>query len=395
MKVLYVSSLVSDALFERLYQKGLTKSFVGQKYHGLFVKGFAASIGDFHVSALSQPPINKLFFQLKEEEDGIHFRYVPIIAYPILKQIIYFLYTFCYALYWCLKNIREEKVIVSSLMRVYQYPSIWIVASLFRCKQITVACDVPWMTTVQVSTSKLSIKQRISIWLGKVMCGLFDGYVFLTETMNNVLNPKKRPYIVIEGFCDMNMADVLNRLEDKEQKRIIIYAGGLNAKYGIRNLIEAVKSLKDDSVELWLYGSGDMLEDLDKERRCSCVRFFGPRSNQEVVAAELKATILINPRPTEDEYTRYSFPSKTLEYMVSGTYTMTTRLAGIPNEYFDYCGVVEDYSAEGIAKALCETLSLSNEHLYKKGMTAKKYVIENKNNRIQAKRVIDFIHGIK
>ena len=363
MKILYISSLVSDSLFEDFYRKGLTNGFVGQKYHGLFAKGLAASSDYCQVTVLSQPPINKSYYKLSDNIDGIHFRYVPIINIPILKQLIYFLYTFCFTVYWCLVNIKHEKVVLSSLMRIYQYFSVWLPAYFFHCKQVTVACDVPWMTTVQVATVNLSIKQRFSIWLGKVMCGIFDGYV-------------------------------PNLLEAKENKRVIIYAGGLNIKYGIANLIEAVKSLNDDSVELWLYGSGDM-DILLKKEIAPCVKYLGPRSNQEVVAAELKAEILINPRPTTDEYTRYSFPSKTLEYMASGTYTMTTRLAGIPKEYFNYCGVIEDYSVEGIAMALRETLKSSTAELYEKGKMAKQFVLENKNNKKLTKQVIDFIHGIK
>lgn len=394
MKILYVSSLVSNALFDDFYKKGLTTGFVGQKYHGLFAKGLSALNQECHVTALSLPPVNKSFFKLKEPEDNIRYRYVPIVAFPGIKQIIYFIYTFLYTLYWCLKNIRSEKIIMSSLMRIYQYPSVWLGACLFRCKQYTIACDVPWMTTIQVTTSKLSLKEQISIWLGKKLCAFFDGYIFLTEAMNEVLNPKNRPYIVIEGFCDHKMANIPNRLEDKEEKRIIIYAGGLNIKYGILNLVEAIKELHDDSIELWLFGSGDLDEILKKETS-QYIRFFGPRSNDEVISAEIKATILINPRPTADEYTIYSFPSKTLEYMVSGTYTMTTRLNGIPAEYFNYCGVIEDYSIKGIVAALSATLEMSNYQLHKKGILAKEFVLKNKNNKTQAKRVIDFIHGIK
>ena len=285
------------------------------------------------MTVLSQPQIRKSFFKLKEEEGNIQFRYVPIVSLPIVKQILYFIYTFFFTQYWCFKNIGEKRVVICSLMRVYQYPSIWLVACLFRCKQITIACDVPWMTTVQVAISKLSVKQRFSIWLGKIMLGFFDGYVFLTETMNDVINPKKRPYIVVEGFCDQSMVNFSNSLENKDEKRIIIYAGGLNLKYGIHNLVEAVKKLNDNNVELWLYGTGDMNEALQNETS-KYIKFWGPKSNQEVVAAELRASILINPRPTEDEYTRYSFPSKTLEYMVSGSYTLTTRLAGICRNCF-------------------------------------------------------------
>ena len=148
MKILYISSLVSDTLFENLYHKGLTTGFVGQKYHGLFAKGLAASQEECQVTVLSQPQIRKSFFKLKEEEGNIQFRYVPIVSLPIVKQILYFIYTFFFTQYWCFKNIGEKRVVICSLMRVYQYPSIWLVACLFRCKQITIACDVPWMTTV-------------------------------------------------------------------------------------------------------------------------------------------------------------------------------------------------------------------------------------------------------
>ena len=74
---------------------------------------------------------------------------------------------------------------------------------------------------------------------------------------------------------------------------------------------------------------------------------------------------------------------------------MTTRLAGIPSEYFDYCGVIDDYSAEGIAAALRETLKMSASQLHEKGMAAKAFVLENKNNKKQAQRVIVFAHELK
>ena len=392
MQILYISSLVSNSFFTELYNKGLTTGFSGQKYHSMFAKGLSANEG-CTVTALSQPPIAKNSFKTMDSEDGVKFRYVPIIAVPFIKQLIYFIYTAIYTFIWCISNIGKERVIISSLMRIYKYPSVKLGSLLFKCKHITVDCDVPWMTTVQVSTQSLSIKQRIAIAMGKHLCAHFDGYVFLTNTMDSVLNPNHKPSIIVEGFCDRDMENVENLYEEKSEKTVIIYAGGMMKKYGIANLVEAVKSLPYNNVELRLYGTGDMSSELENEQDSRIV-FVGPRSNNEVVEAEIKSTILINPRPTEDEYTQYSFPSKTLEYMVSGTYTLTTKLAGIPNEYFDYCGAIEDYSAKGIKDALCLTLSISKEELHKKGMLAKRFVLENKNNVKQANRVIAFAHKL-
>lgn len=390
MKVLYVSSLVSDNLFDSYMKSNKTTGYTGQKYHGLFVKGFALNLQKNSVTVLSYPPIKTWSFRFREEVQGIRYRYIPIVEIPILKQLVSIIYSFVYTLYWCLKNIGERKIIICSLMRIYQYPSVYIASRIFGCKQITIACDIPWMTTVQVS-SNLTLKMRFAIWLSKKLCTLFDGYIILTEAMNDIINPKNKPSIVIEGFCDMNMNNVSNNLYNKFDKDVVIYAGGLNYKYGIRTLIEAIKMSNNENIELWLYGTGDMKKELELEHDHR-IRFWGPKNNKEVVASELKAMILVNPRPTSDEYTKYSFPSKTLEYMASGTYTMTTKLAGIPSEYYEFCGLIPDSDAHGISRAIDAALSLGRENLHKRGLAAKKFVMQHKNNAIQVCKVVSFIN---
>lgn len=277
-------------------------------------------------------------------------------------------------------------------MRIYQYIPIRLASLFYSCKTVTVACDVPWMTTVQVlgASSKLSPKVRLSIWLSKKLCSSFDLYVLLTESMSSVLNPRNKPYIVVEGFCDINMNKSVNSLSGKDKKDVVIYAGGLNKEYGIMQLVEAVKSIKNENIELWLYGTGNLSKQLlaESDKR---IKYWGARSNLEVVEAEIKAMLLINPRPTSGEYTKYSFPSKTMEYMVSGTYTLTTKLSGIPDEYFDYCGCIDSSTSEDIARAIDNALNLGREELHARGLKAKRFVLSEKNNMIQIQKVVSFI----
>lgn len=393
MKVLYISSLVSDRLFEDFVAKSQTTGFVGQKYHGLFARGLAENLGVNSVTVLSRPPVSVNFFMLKDFEEGVLYRYIPIINICFIKQLFSFIYSFIYTIYWAIKNRGEKKVIVCSIMRLYQYIPVHLASLFFPCKKVTVACDVPWLTIVQVSgaTKALSLKDRISIWVSKKLCSIFDFYVLLTEPMSTVLNPNRKPYIVVEGFCDVKMEKVVNELDHKDEKNVIMYAGGLNAAYGILNLVEAVKRLNSQNVELWLFGNGDVEVQLNKESDPR-IKYFGSRSNKEIVKAELEATLLINPRPTICEYTHYSFPSKTLEYMASGTYTLTTRLAGIPTEYYDYCGVIEDSSVEGIQQAIEKSLMLGRKELYDRGKKGRIFVLKEKNNMVQTAKVIEFIN---
>ena len=77
--------------------------------------------------------------------------------------------------------------------------------------------------------------------------------------------------------------------------------------------------------------------------------------------------------------------------MASGTPLLTTKLPGMPEEYYPYVYLIEDESVDGYAKALKDALSHSDEELYHYGETAKSFVLNKKNYLEQAKRVTKLI----
>lgn len=107
----------------------------------------------------------------------------------------------------------------------------------------------------------------------------------------------------------------------------VIYAGGLTAIRGIREIIEAV-GLLDGAVELWLLG---WWEDHGYERECKSlcgwkhVRYFGARSLNETYAMMKQADIgIINFLPVPNSVE--SLPNKVFEYL-------TCRLPVIMSEF--------------------------------------------------------------
>lgn len=69
--------------------------------------------------------------------------------------------------------------------------------------------------------------------------------------------------------------------------------------------------VKDRDVELWICGSGDSKEAINEATRIdSRIKFFGLVDSETALEMQHKATILVNPRTSEGEYTKYSFPSK-------------------------------------------------------------------------------------
>ena len=70
---------------------------------------------------------------------------------------------------------------------------------------------------------------------------------------------------------------------------------------------------------------------------------------------------------------------------------MTTRLPGIPKEYFSHVFALENETADGMGEKIKEILSMSKEELHRFGSEAKNWILENKSSKMQISRIIEFI----
>ena len=399
MKILYVSVLSSPKLIGEL-AKSSTRNpgYSVQKFHRLVATGLARN--DVDVKTLTAPPIvsstsRKRWWYLRDETfDGIHYHYIPFLNFTGLRQICLFVYSFFYTLFWGMGN-RKEKCIVCDVLDISVcLGSVWA-SKIVGLRSVGIMTDMPGL---MVSRSSEKAKEKQAGFISRVnksYLSSFTHYVFLTEQMNAVVNTKQRPYIVMEGLVDVDMP--APEPSEKEIKRVILYAGGLHERYGLKMLIEGFLKADVDNTELWLYGDGSFAKDLPKYmERDPRIRYYGVRPNREIVEAESRAALLVNPRPTHEEFTQYSFPSKNMEYMVSGTPLLTTVLPGMPKEYYPYVYLFDHgESADGYCTALLKVLTLSDEELRSKGRQAREWVLKYKNNISQSRRIVDLLERMK
>lgn len=203
-----------------------------------------------------------------------------------------------------------------------------------------------------------------------------DRFILLTKQMAVPLHVGNRPYLVMEGMC----GDVADESPvSKPQPFSMLYTGRLNRRYGLELLLQAMKELQDPDIELWLCGSGEMEEEIRAyAAQDSRIRFFGFLPHEEAVQLQKQATVLVNPRTNQGEYTKYSFPSKTMEYMASGRPVMMFRLDGIPGEYDPFLTYIPEESSASIRDTVESLRRLSPSELDAMGARGRDFVLKNK-----------------
>ena len=235
---------------------------------------------------------------------------------------------------------------------------------------------------------KLYIKNQIQT--NDALSGFIDKYVLLTKLMKDKLGIIK-PYMVMEGIVPPREKTDNTA---KNDVKTILYTGSLNKKYGIMELLAAFEAIESPNYQLIICGLGNAEEDIKALAATdSRIDFRGRVPHSEVLKLQSEVTVLVNPRQNNEEFTKYSFPSKTMEYLASGTPVIAYKLDGIPDEYDDYITYVEDDSAECLARNLMQICEIDETTRAEIGKRAAEFVLLNKNAKVQTRRILDFINN--
>lgn len=244
-----------------------------------------------------------------------------------------------------------------------------------------------------------SLKSRALRWIHGDIDKIYqqmDGFVYLSEQMREKTRSDK-PYCVVEGIYDAQSEEYHKPDFSSKEKRIF-YSGKLEKKFGAQLLVDAFCLIPDENARLVLCGSGDCIEYI---KRCAAkdsrILYMGQIPRDEVIRLQSEARLLVNPRTPEGEFTKYSFPSKNIQYLASGIPTLLYRLEGIPDEYYRYCISINSThsSVEDLSQAMQKALDMSPEECLRMGCEARRFVLENKNARIQSKKIIDLMNTIQ
>lgn len=391
VKLIYCSCVCSEKKFQELFED-VTKcpGQQVQKYHRTLLKGFAQN-EQVQMEIVSKLPISpsnykkKLVRRMEENWSGLKLSYLPALNVSIIGNLFQAVMSF-FSIYRSIS--KRDSVVAIDVLNISMNRGILAACALKGVKVIGIVTDLPEMLVED--------KNSAFVLQGNKIISKCNAFVLLTEAMNEIVNPhKSKPYVVIEGQVDSGMIHKRNDLKDKYKERVCLYSGSLNRIHGIEYLVEGFLQANLPHTELHVYGEGDYSDELlEMCKLYRNIKYFGVKYNDAIVDAQIRATLLINPRPTNQEFVKYSFPSKNMEYMVSGTPVLTTRLPGMPAEYEPFVYILDEETSSGMCNCLQHILKESDDVLHDFGKRAKKFVLENKTGEIGAEKIVKMIMSL-
>lgn len=178
-----------------------------------------------------------------------------------------------------------------------------------------------------------------------------DSYMLLTESMKELLPMQGKPYFVCEGIVEDKEFGSLQK--NKAHEKCVVYTGKMSSVFGVVNLVKAFKLIEDKEYRLNLIGAGEDYEEIKKlSADDDRITVFGQVPASTAKEWINKAGVLVNPRLNDEEYTKYSFPSKTIEYLMSGNKVVAYKLDGMKEDYIKFLTVPLSDSIEDLKSAI-------------------------------------------
>ena len=255
---------------------------------------------------------------------------------------------------------------------------------------VLIVPDLPQFMDLHMSRVKKVLKKIDWHTIRRLMKSV-DRYILYSRHMADFLKLKDGSWMVMEGSFDPSL--LIEDTQGAENGKIsVMYSGVLDLRYGIKELLDAF-ALLDENYELWLTGTGNAVSLIEERAKSDPrIRYYGfLPSRLDLLKKQHEATMLISTRNPAEKASAYCFPSKIFEYMVSENPVLSTKILGIPEEYFTYLVPLEDISPTSLKTAIVGVAEMPAEKREAFGRAAADFIIKNKSNVTQARRILDFL----
>lgn len=376
-RVYYFTNATSQSLFKNYLKNWkVSPNLSNHNFHNKLIR--AISIYD-KVEVISIRPINKNFAykklpQLVENEANISWRYTMVSTNRFAKVL--FLNK---RINKVASQINNDDIVIVDTLNLSLLKSAIKFAKKANAKVFGVCTDNP----NNISFTSNYYKDNL-MKLGRSL----DGYIVLTEAINDLYNINKKPYILIDGVSEEYESSDSPIMKDK----YIYFGGSLMKEYGVFNLIKAYKELDLKDIKLVLCGHHVNMNELNSAIKDNKnIVYLGPVSYEDNLNLIKHALFSVNPRPINPLIDEYSIPSKTLECLSLGVLNVTVSNNLLKKNYEDSIIWAKSANCDDLKEAIKEALNLTKENKEKLIKKAKEKVMDRTSLEVVGKMIHDLI----
>lgn len=395
MNFIYLGSSRPASTSKRLLDMGSYVNFAGNTLQQALLTGFSSLLPSLRIISGyrvdSFPKVKRLVIGKEKFDEFGAAEYVAVgcVNLPLLNLVSRFIR--------CRKELKrmtrgkEDNVVV-----IYEVHTPFLLAAATLRKHIKhislIVPDMPqFMSGNQGKLHKFL--KGLDTKLIKYCLRRVDSYALLSEGMTELLPMEDKEWTLMEGIFQNSFTD---EKVEKDHNKVIMYTGGIHRRRGTDLLLKAFQLIEDSNYRLWIRGDGDdcmKAEIKDLSKKDSRIVYFEPMERSELLRMEQQATVMVNPTQPSLNFTNYFFPSKTMEYLASGTPTVMFHLACMPKEYDEYLFYVEEESAEALKNKLVEVCEMSAKERTEFGLRASQFILTQKTPEKQCGKILDMIQN--
>ena len=397
MNVICVGELFPYHLLQEIDRLGSYVDYASYTFQTALVAGLDYWYPDMRVLSSmrvdSYPKVNRIVFNPelyshnnKEEKQDI---FIGFINLPFIKRISKFI-----RLRSNLKSMLKEDNQNIVIMYSVNSPNVLALATLrHRVKRsCLIVPDLPeYMSDNKSLYYRLA--KRIDRFFIDWAIKRIDSFALLSPHMAEKLPLKGKEWRQLEGIFHEERESLSEPMvHNNRDLKAILYTGVLGERYGIIDLLNAFSKIKAPNYRLWIRGNGECKDVvLQRAKIDSRIVYYNAMSKPELLRLQSAATILVNPVKGSQEFTRYFFPSKTMEYLASGTPVLMYHLPCIPKEYDDYLHYFENETEEEMVNKITWLCEQSDEERNTFGEKASFFVRTKKNEVSQTHIIVDLL----
>lgn len=202
--------------------------------------------------------------------------------------------------------------------------------------------------------------RRLTAKIANTICDPFlDGAICANIHLAEELRTEN--VAIVRGTPSIGMPDELppRRYVD-EENTIIMFAGHFDETRGIDVFLHLVSKLELSDVRFWISGTGRDEELRQLERKLdrladNRILFFGTLPWEEYRARVVSADILVNLQDPTAPISRYTFPSKLLDFMSAGRLIVSTDMSDLKGS-FDEEMIIDGQTNDELVRTIERTI---------------------------------------